>query len=469
MQDTSQIANYDTIFATGKYSVETKLNINGVDYGENKLFSIQTTPTLFRDVPSVGNCTSAEIYVVMEAPNVSIPKMAMMKPFIRLVGETLTSDWLQKGVFFIDTRERTDYGNTPSVLSIHGYDSMLKAEALYPEDDPGNYPMVDTDVVDLIAETMGIDVDDRTYDIMTEEYEINLPATYSMREVLSNIASMYAGNFCITPLGKLRLVGLTDIGEEIRFLSDQRGAAITFGSDGTFTDTKTGASLKIWAEEEEVDNVTVAITPVQDGTGTASDTNIRLIHGWDSANIVVSPTPNDSDGTTYTVSFESAGTVYNGTLNVTTGELVVNKGLVSYTGSESGWKIVTGSSQRYYIAKPSGARTTSSTSGYLSSCFSTFVIGNTGVWGRLNVGGTDFKFLDSGKHFANLAAFKTWVQGLYSANTPLQIVYPLASSVTYQLTPTEVETVLGWNYIHANTGNTTVTWTVDTAETIILV
>lgn len=467
MQDTSQIANYDTIFATGNFSVETKLNINGVDYGEDKLFSIQTTPTLFKDVPSVGNCTSAEIYIVMETPNVAIPKMAMMKPYIRLVGETLTSDWLQKGVFFIDTRERTDYSNTPSVLSIHGYDSMLKAEALYPEDDPGNYPMADTDVVALIAETMGIDVDERTYDIMTEGYEINLPATYSMREVLSNIASMYASNFCITPLGKLRLVGLTDIGEEIRFLSDQHGIAISFGADGTFTDTQTGVSLKVWAEAEAVDNITVAITPVQDGVGTPSETNIRLIYGWDSANIVVSPTSNDSDGITYTILFGSAGTVYVGTLNVTTGELVVNKMLTTYTGAESGWKVVTGSNQRYYINKPTGA--TSSNTGYICSHFATDGSGNSGTWGHVNVGGDVYKFLDSGKRFANLTAFKTWVQGQYSNGTPLQMLYPLASPVTYQLTPTEVETVLGWNYIHTNTGDTTVTWTVDTSETLILV
>lgn len=276
MQDTSQILNYDDIFSSGNYTVETKLNINGVDYGEEELFSIQTTPTLFSDVPSVGNCTSAEIHVVMVTPSELIPTMAEMRPYIRLkgtygshqsvvgnmliiagsvanntltglenanvVGQTLFafgssaviySGWLPQGVFYIDTREQTDYEITTPVLTIHGYDAMLKAEALYPVDDPGNYPMVDTDVVDLIAETMGVEVDDRTYEIMTEGYEINLPATYSMREVLSNIASMYAGNFCITPLGKLRLVGLTDIGEEIRFLSDQHGAAITFGSDDT--------------------------------------------------------------------------------------------------------------------------------------------------------------------------------------------------------------------------------------------
>lgn len=274
MRDTSLITNFDTIYATGDYEVETKLNINGVDYGEDKLISLQTTPSLFSDVPSVGNCMSAEIYVEMLMPSAFIPTMAEMRPYVRLKGtttptnlvdqkklittgevsgtlltitenayvtnttlnliteETITySDWIPQGVFYIDTRERTDFEVTSSVLSIHGYDAMLMAEALYPEDDPAEYPKTDVDVVDFIAETMGLEVDDRTYDIMTEAYEINLPATYTMREVLGNIASMYAGNFCISFEGRLRLVGLTDIGIETSFLIDQQGEAIVFGED----------------------------------------------------------------------------------------------------------------------------------------------------------------------------------------------------------------------------------------------
>ena len=274
MRDTSLITNFDTIYATGDYEVETKLNINGVDYGEDKLISLQTTPSLFSDVPSVGNCMSAEIYVEMLMPSAFIPTMAEMRPYVRLKGtttpinlvdqkklittgevsgtlltitenayvtnttlnliteETITySDWIPQGVFYIDTRERTDFEVTSSVLSIHGYDAMLMAEALYPEDDPAGYPKTDVDVVDFIAETMGLEVDDRTYDIMTEAYEINLPATYTIREVLGNIASMYAGNFCISFEGRLRLVGLTDIGIETSFLIDQQGEAIVFGED----------------------------------------------------------------------------------------------------------------------------------------------------------------------------------------------------------------------------------------------
>lgn len=231
MRDTSQIANYNAIISSEEYDVETKLNLNGVDYSESELKSISTSPALFVDVPSIGNCYSAEIDVVMKVPNATIPPMAIMKPYVRLVGTTLTSDWIPQGVFFIDTREQSDENDYYPLLTLHGYDAMLKAEALYPEDNPSNYPMDDIDVVDVIAEAMGIEVDDRTYEIMTSGYEINLPATYTMREVLGYIASMYAGNFCISFEGKLRLVGLTDIGEETNYLIDNDGYSILFGED----------------------------------------------------------------------------------------------------------------------------------------------------------------------------------------------------------------------------------------------
>ena len=276
MQDTSQIANFDIILATGDYEVKSRVVINGVAYGEDKLFDLYTTPTLFSDSPSVGNCYSAEIDFSMIMPSELIPTMAEIKPYVRLrsfqetqflvdhgrlvlpngmgqvtdktlalngnayvTGTTLVlnstasyvySDWLQKGVFYIDTREIAYNDLLEPVLTIHGYDAMLKTEAIYPVDD-AVYPQSDVYVVELIAETIGVEVDDRTYGIMTNNYQINLPATYTMREVLSYIGSMYAGNWCISPEGKLRLVGLTDIGTETNYLIDESGDAIVFGED----------------------------------------------------------------------------------------------------------------------------------------------------------------------------------------------------------------------------------------------
>ena len=214
MQNTSGITNYSTLIA-GSYTVETKVNINGVDYGEDVLISVETTGSLFKDnLPAIGGCVSGEIDIQMLKPSASIPRMATIKPYIRLsnIAGTTKSGWLQKGSYFIDTRSVTHNDDGIDILKIHGYDAMLKAEATYPDDNE-TYPKSDSYVVNLIATTMGIQVDSRTSSIMNNSYQIVHPVFQTMRQVLKNIACMYAGNFCISPEGKLLLVQLGSVGD----------------------------------------------------------------------------------------------------------------------------------------------------------------------------------------------------------------------------------------------------------------
>ena len=214
MQNTSGITNYSTLIA-GNYTVETKVSINGVDYGEDVLISVETTGSLFKDdLPVIGSCVSGEIDIRMLMPSATIPRMATIKPYIRLsnIAGTVKSGWLQKGEYFIDTRSVTNNDDGINILKIHGYDAMLKAEATYPDDNQ-TYPKSDTYVVNLIATTMGIQIDSRTTALMDESYQIVHPAFASMRQVLMNIAGMYAGNFIISPEGKLLLVQLGSVGD----------------------------------------------------------------------------------------------------------------------------------------------------------------------------------------------------------------------------------------------------------------
>lgn len=62
--------------------------------------------------------------------------------------------------------------------------------------------------------------------------------------------------------------------------------------------------------------------------------NVCPITGWTGVQIIVSPTIDAADGQTYSIAFPSeAGTVYGGTLNITIGELVVDKAAIaSYNG-----------------------------------------------------------------------------------------------------------------------------------------
>jgi hypothetical protein len=103
-------------------------------YTEETLMSVTTSNALFKEAtPNIGGCVSAEINVQMLKPAATFRRMAEILPYVRACGETEKSGWIPKGVYYIDTREETHNIDGISVLTLHGYDSMLKAEAFYPE------------------------------------------------------------------------------------------------------------------------------------------------------------------------------------------------------------------------------------------------------------------------------------------------------------------------------------------------
>lgn len=228
MQSVSAL--YNTILADSNHWFETRLKINGTAYGENQLFSISTNVEMFQGTPTIGKAVAGEIYIKMLKPTATIPAMAKLEPQVRVCNATNQSEWLAQGVYFIDTRETTKNNNGLDVLTIHGYDAMLKAEQMFVSSNITG-DSTDTDMVDEIASIMGVDVDARTYTLMTASYTIPLPTGYSLREVLGYIASMYCGCFIMSEIGELRLVSLLELPPETNYLIDQVGDAITFGGD----------------------------------------------------------------------------------------------------------------------------------------------------------------------------------------------------------------------------------------------
>lgn len=228
MLPTSQ--TYNDLIADPAHYFNVKVVIGGVTYGRNAIVSLQTQSGLFANSqPVVGSCVAGEIDLVMLTPTVAIPRMAGIEVYVQATDGTDVSEWIPQGMYYIDTREETKDDGVPT-LTIHGYDAMLKTEMMFPGV-TASFPMDDTDVVDMIASFIGVSVDARTYDAMTHSYQISAPVDYTMREVLSFIGSMYAGNWIITQEGKLLLVALNGIPEETSLLVDEAGNIITFGED----------------------------------------------------------------------------------------------------------------------------------------------------------------------------------------------------------------------------------------------
>lgn len=211
---------------SGEHYAERKINIAGTDYGEDTIVSLTTTGGLFADgTLSVGSAVSREINLSLWNVSTTIPKMAKLIPYYRLSNGTQTSEWIQKGVFYIDTRS-VDSG----LLTIHGYDDMLKAEQIWTPDQSLEFPMPMTQAANIIADIMGVEIDART--VLNSAYTVDYPANdYTLRDVLRFIAAAHGGNWIMSDVGELWLVGLNDLPTETNYLCDEDGDWITFGGD----------------------------------------------------------------------------------------------------------------------------------------------------------------------------------------------------------------------------------------------
>ena len=138
---------------------------------------------------------------------------------------------MPKGIYYIDTRETSHNSNGLDILTIHGYDAMLMFEQNYPSDSVNNYPMLDTRMVQFIADSVQISVDPRTFERMDKHYSFSLPVAYSSREVLGIIAASYGGNLIISDEGQLLLIRLSDLPKETNYLVTESGDVLVFGED----------------------------------------------------------------------------------------------------------------------------------------------------------------------------------------------------------------------------------------------
>ena len=164
---------------------------------------------------------------------------------------------------------------------------------------------------------------------------------------------------------------------------------------------------------------------------------------------------------------DSAGTVYGGSLNLTTGVLTVTFKMVNLSGRD--WD--SGSpNQDGYIRFVNHTSIGDKANGYNLYCnilpvkstlipSSPTTIGISGYSGNANIYmaiSSDMLTGDLSTNEGRNTAFKAWI----SANN-LQILYELATPITYQLTPQELNTLLGTNNIYCDTGDSDIKYRAD--------
>lgn len=238
------------------------------------------------------------------------------------------------------------------------------------------------------------------------------------------------------------------------------------------------ASFSDGADNLPVKDLTINITAVQAGSGDPSPTNVRPISGWTGATINVSG-EDTSDPTTYNINWQStAGTIYGGTLDVTTGVLTVECVSMTFDGSVDETVYFVGTSSptapedftRFALEISSDSITITGDNTLTGLLWSNMYVENT----NLNTfnGAHGIHFRVNGSHQVVVADAKSVIGSTveqfrtFLSTKNLQVVYALETPVTYQFTPTEVKTLLGQNNIWADTGDSSVSYRADTKKYI---
>lgn len=234
MQTTSAL--YKSIVA-GEHYFETKITLNGNEVTEDKIISLERTrPGISGNGPTVGGALCSTIRMTIINPAYTIPERAEIKVYVRASNGTQTSEWIQSGTYYIDTRARKATYNAVETIEFTAFDALILTDQDYP-DTEHDWPYYDIHVVQEIASTIGVTVDSRTIGFLTSRYSINLPSGYTMRETLQNIAALYGGNFVMTDSNTLLFVPLYGIDPDITgyYLADRDGTtALMMGDEGWF-------------------------------------------------------------------------------------------------------------------------------------------------------------------------------------------------------------------------------------------
>lgn len=192
---------WDDYYNSINKTIEYKAVIGTDEYLNANLYSVTVTGGLCTDdVFSLGNVICRKLDLSIIPKETAIPKMANVDLYMRYNGANGPTDWLPKGKYFIDTRQKAK-----GRLNLECYDSVMKMEKPFIQD--GNipdFPMLMTDALNVICTRLGIVLDNPG--AISSTLYIEYPNELTMRQVAGYIASANGGNFIITDEGKLRLV-----------------------------------------------------------------------------------------------------------------------------------------------------------------------------------------------------------------------------------------------------------------------
>lgn len=206
----------------------------------------------------------------------------------------------------------------------------------------------------------------------------------------------------------------------------------------------------------------IDINAVQSGSGDPSPTNIRPISGFNGGNVNVSPTTNAQDGTTYSVSWQSqAGTVYGGNIDLVSGVLTVDmkydQMTYAYLSGLGSDYIGYSTTATIFAANAVWVRNWHYTdypqtiAGGIKAVCNAFCVSMH----NRSIFSSQYRTYFDVDSMTSVAEFLAAVQTLEANGDGLWIAHELATPLTYQLTPIQVNSLLGINKVWNDTNGYT--------------
>lgn len=189
----------------------------------------------------------------------------------------------------------------------------------------------------------------------------------------------------------------------------------------------------------------VGINSIQLGSGTPSYNNVRSIIGYSDLNIIF-------NGNTYTISLGS--TVYSGMLDVNIGELIIDKTMKVFDGSNDEIWNDYPTANGFFVSGINDHATENYGDGKCNILPTSKSVSTLGVIYGINSKYIFTSQVKSEWNISTVADLRTFL----STNN-LEIEYKLATPITISLTPSQLSTISGINTLSIDTnGNVSVTY-----------
>lgn len=281
--------------------------------------------------------------------------------------------------------------------------------------------------------------------------EFDSTSSYAVGDLVIYNGELYVCTTAHTGAWDATHFAATTVAAQIKDFEDDKSIAL--GAYPHAVVSGAVASFSDGADNIPVRSLTAQIVPVQSGSGDPSPTNVRPISGWNGAQIVVSPTQDAEDGTTYTVAFPSPpGTVCGGTLTdngngtwtLTVTHILADVLWGDVTGETVGTTITR---KQFYNAFT--APVVQSGNGCINSVGAPYLSAYDNVSVHYYVAGDGLR--------VNL-----FLPNETPDTTRIQITGELVDPQTYTISAESVKTLLGSNNIVADCGDVSVDYRADT-------